>query len=170
MLGSMAEVEQDRFWDVDLALAAKATGIAAIVLGIAVLLRLVQDFGTTEAVLAVIGTDGYFLISRILWIARIAATAVVAGGLIVGWRQERLLWSPGIGLVALGLVLLWGWWAVDRYTDVWNLGRFTGVEPDNPELLNTLRAMVWVNTGVSIVTIALLLVGGIQLVRKHSRN
>lgn len=171
MLDGMAELDEERLaGEVDLSVAAKVTGFAAIVLGVAELLVLVANFSITEAVLAVIGVEGVHWILRSLWVISIAATAVAAGGIIVGWRQAPLLWTPGIGLVALGVLLHWGWWAVDRYTDIWNLGRFTGVDPDNPELLNALRAIVWVNVGVDVVTIALVLTGGIQLLRTHSRK
>jgi hypothetical protein len=171
MLDGMAELEEERLSArVDLTLAARVTGIAAIVLGIDELLVLVANFSITEQVLAVIGDVGVHWVLRSLWVISIAATAVAAGGIIVGWRQAPLLWTPGIGLVVLGVLLRWGWWAIDRYTDVWNLGRFTGVDPSDPELLNTFRAMEWVDTGVSIVTIALLLAGGIQLVRTRRRS
>ena len=111
MLDGMAEVEEERLSArVDLTLAARVIGIAAIVLGTDELLVLVANFSITEQVLAVIGDVGVHWILRSLWVISIAATAVAAGGIIVGWRQAPLLWTPGIGLVVLGVLLRWGWW------------------------------------------------------------
>jgi len=160
----MGDVEEGWLFErVDLSVAARVTGIAAVVLGAAELLSLATGFSMTQAVYAVLGTDGFFWIFQILWIIKVAATAVVAAGLIVGWRQAPLFWTPGIGQVALGLVVNWGWWAVDHFVDVWQLGRFTGVDPSDPDLVNTLRAAEWVDVAASVVSIALLISGGIRL-------
>lgn len=164
MLDGVADVEGTGLLArVDLSVAARVTGIAAVVLGAAELLSLAAGFSLTQAAYAVLGTDGFFWIFQILWIIKVAATAVVAAGLIVGWRQAPLLWTPGIGQVALGLVVNWGWWAVDRFVDVWQLGRFTGVDPSDPDLVNTLRAAEWVNLAADVVSVALLISGGIRL-------
>ena len=161
----MTNVEGDRpSADADLRMAARVAGIAAIVLGAAELLSWVVGFSMTEAAVAAIGGDAFAGILHIDWIVKLVATAVVAAGLFVGWRQAPLLWTPGIGQVALGLVVRWGWWAVDRYVNVWHLERFIGVDPADPDLLNTLRASEWVNMATSVVAVALLLSGGIRLV------
>lgn len=176
MLDGVANVEDGRTYDdVDLRVAARVTGIAAIVLGGLRLLSRVASYGMTEATFAAIGPEGFFWVFRVLWIATLAATAVVVGGLIVGWRQGPLLWTPGIGQVALGLVLFWGWWAVSNYVDVWGMRRFDSVDlsdPSNPVnaiYLETIRASEWVNIAVGVVVIVLLVTGGIRLlIRRRS--
>jgi hypothetical protein len=168
MLDGMANVEADNpAAGVDLRMAARVAGIAAIVLGAAELLTWVALFSMTAAAVETIGADAFVWMLRVLWILELVATAVVAGGLIVGWRQAPLLWTPGIGAVALGLVLFWGWWAVDRFTDVWHWGRFTGVDPSDPDYVWTVRASAWVNEAVGVVTIALLVSGGIRLLLRR---
>jgi hypothetical protein len=170
MLDGMANVEEDRpSVGGDLRMAARVTGIAAIVLGAAELLSWVVGFGMTETAVETIGGDAFMWVLHVLWILELVATAVVAGGLIVGWRQAPLLWTPGIGAVALGLVLHWGWWAVDRFTDVWHWGRFTGVDPSDPDYVWTVRASAWVDGAVGVVTIALLVSGGIRLLLLRRR-
>jgi hypothetical protein len=167
MLDGMADVEEERvFGGVDLSMAARVTGIAAIVVAAAELLSQVAGFSMTQAVYAVLGDDGFFWIFRVLWIILLAATAVVAGGLIVGWRQAPLLWTPGIGPVVLGLVLRWGWWVVEQYADIWGFHQIvvTGDEP-SPELVRLSQLAQGVDVAVSILVIALLVTGGVQLLR-----
>ncbi len=164
MLDGVANVEDGQLSrGVDLSVAARVTGIAAIVLGAAELLSWVASFSMVEPVVAVIGSHGFFLFFEVLWIVMVAATAVAAAGLIVGWRWSRPLWAPGIGLIASGLVLRWGWWLLDRFVDIWNIARFTGADPADPELVWTGQAALLVDVGVSIVVIVLLLWGGRRL-------
>lgn len=165
MLDGMANVEQGRGFEfVGFDVAARATGIAAIVVAVTEGLGWVGQFSIVEPVIAVIGAEGFFWIFRILWIIELVATAVAAAGLIVGWRCSRPLWARGVGLVAAGLLLNWGWWALDRYVDLWGYRQIvtTGDEP-NPELVRISLIELGVSVAVSVAVIVLLLWGGRRL-------
>lgn len=66
-------------------------------------------------------------------------------------------------------MVLWGWWAVSHHVNVWHLERFTGVDPPDPDYVNTLRASEWVNMATSGPSTALLLSGGVRLLVRARR-
>lgn len=161
----MANVGRGRVFEfVGFDVVARVTGIAAIVVAVAEGLSWVGQFSIVEPVIAVIGAEGFFWIFRILWIARLVATAVAAAGLVVGWRCSHPLWARGVGMVAAGLLLGWGWWALERYVDLWGYRRIvvTGDEP-SPELIRISQIELGVDVAISVVVIVLLLWGGRRL-------
>lgn len=146
----------------------RVTGVAAIVVGAAKVVNWALEFAMTEAVLAAVGgAEGWVAMMTSLWILRVAASAVVLAGLIAGWRLDRPVWARGVTPVALGMVVLWGWWTVDRYVDVWGWSRLTPEQlertPADPELLRLGYLSTFGALAIDLLAVVLLVAGGLRL-------
>ena len=145
-----------------LALVAKVTGVAALTLAALEFGTWVASFGIVDPVIAVVGADGIIWIFEKLWVVAIAASFALVAGLITGWRLHKPRWAPGVGLVAVGVLLNSGWSTLDRYVDLWGLSRFGWVEtPEaNGQLIWVAQLATLTNRVVSLAVIVLLLRGG----------
>jgi hypothetical protein len=146
----------------------RVTGVAALVGAAAIALSWVANFLIIQPIIDVIGVDGFsWIFAGVFWLKGLASLAVLAG-LAAGWRLSRPLWASGLIPVALGLVLQWGWWLLDRQVDLWGMSRY-GVDDATgevrPELSQLAALSTTVSLAVSVVAIALLVFGGLRVLR-----
>lgn len=159
-------ISRDLDW---LAIVRRATGVAALVVAGASALNVASNFLIIEPVLLALGADGIHLALQTVWWLQVAASLVVLVGLIAGWRLDRPVWARGVTPVALGMVVLWGWWLLNRYVDLWGWSSLSPEQvehsADDPELLRLSYLSVFTWVAVEIVAIVLLVVGAVRLLR-----
>lgn len=147
----------------------RATGIAALVVAVAVVLTWVLQFTIVEPVLDAVGAEFIGWTFSVLYWLKLGGFLVVLAGLIVGWRLERPVWARGVTLVALGMVVLWGWELLVRNVDLWGWSRLGEEQlqrvPPDPEVLRIGYVSVFAAMAVEAIAVALLLVGAVRLLR-----
>jgi len=149
-----------------LAIVQRVTATAALVAAGGLSLGLIFNFLIIQPIVDAIGADGINLALELVWWPTVLASLVVVLGLIFGWRLAQPVWARGLVPSALGLVINWGWWKLDRAVDLWGFNRFTSQGDDlAPELFRLGLIATVVNVSISVVAIALLTYGGVRILR-----
>lgn len=145
---------------------ARVVAIAAIALGLCIVLVWVTNLALLRAATDAVGTDGIVTAMIVLGWVELGLSIVLLGGLATGVWLHRPLWARGVASVTIGLVLHWGWWLLDRRVDLFGT---VGADPASPDLAARIEARMWTTLAVDAVAVVALLLGGVLLLR-HARG
>jgi hypothetical protein len=141
--------------------------IAAMALGVSVVLVWAANFALTEAVTSTIGEDAVVTSMQVLGWVELGLSVVVLAGLAVGAWLHRPLWARGVASVIVGMVLHWGWWVLDRRFDLFGMA---ALSEGDPLLVARAEARLWTMLTIDVVAVLALVLGGVLLVRHRSRG
>jgi hypothetical protein len=141
--------------------------IAAMALGVSVVLVWAANFALTEAVASTIGEDAVVASMQVLGWVELGLSVVVLAGLAVGAWLHRPLWARGVASVIVGMVLHWGWWVLDRRFDLFGMA---ALPEGDPLLVARAEARLWTMLAIDVVAVLALVLGGVLLVRHRSRG
>jgi hypothetical protein len=141
--------------------------IAAMALGVSVVLVWAANFALTEAVTSTIGEDAVVTSMQVLGWVELGLSVVVLAGLAVGAWLHRPLWARGVASVIVGMVLHWGWWVLDRRFDLFGMA---ALSEGDPLLVARAEARLWAMLTIDVVAVLALVLGGVLLVRHRSRG
>nr|WP_300151300.1 hypothetical protein [Propionicimonas sp.] len=141
--------------------------VAAIALGVSLVLVWAANLALTEAVTSTIGQDAVVSSMQVLGWVELGLSVIVLAGLAVGAWLHRPLWARGVASVIVGMTLHWGWWVLDRRFDLFGMA---GLPEGDPLLVSRAEARLWTMLAIDVAAVLALVLGGVLLVRHRSRG